>query len=208
MRFQITSSNIKQKNWRTNSYEQKTDKSFIRHKTRQVCRVLWLVWNVCLDFCIFSGQFWLVGRSRSYLSTHKPYWWSRLTHSRRIKRRNPVSDTKLFLGNNWCCCYCEAILLAVDWCRKATHQKNLSSQKPKTLRSSSAGWVGGDPPKISVLGFGAKMGSSVGVKTYQLRKFFNQSPESIGDCFNITMSIYQLCLELQNCPSKVLRLTE
>ena len=35
------------------------------------------------------------------------------------------------------------------------------------LRSSSAGRVGGDPPKISFLAFGAKIGSSVGVKTYQ-----------------------------------------
>ena len=35
------------------------------------------------------------------------------------------------------------------------------------LRSSSAGRVGGDPPKISFLTFGAKMGSSVGVKSHQ-----------------------------------------
>ena len=35
------------------------------------------------------------------------------------------------------------------------------------LRSSSASRVGGDPPKISFLAFGAKMGSSVGVKSHQ-----------------------------------------
>ena len=33
-----------------------------------------------------------------------------------------------------------------------------------------AGRVGGDLPKISFLGFGAKMGSSVGVKTHNFRE--------------------------------------
>ena len=42
--------------------------------------------------------------------------------------------------------------------------------KTARLRSSSAGRVGGDPPKISFLTFGAKMGSSVGVKTHQIKK--------------------------------------
>jgi hypothetical protein len=38
-------------------------------------------------------------------------------------------------------------------------------KKLKNLRSSSAGRVGGDPPKISVLGFCAKMDSSERVKS-------------------------------------------
>jgi hypothetical protein len=43
-----------------------------------------------------------------------------------------------------------------------------SPEKTKPLRSSSAGRVGGDPPKISFLALGAKMGSSVGVKSHQI----------------------------------------
>ena len=45
------------------------------------------------------------------------------------------------------------------------------TELPRThLRSSSAGRVGGDPPKISFLAFGRKMGSGKGVKTSQIRE--------------------------------------
>ena len=42
-------------------------------------------------------------------------------------------------------------------------------RKVKGFLSFSAGRVGGDPPKISFLAFGVKIGSSVGVKTHHFR---------------------------------------
>jgi hypothetical protein len=71
-------------------------------------------------------------------------------------------------------------------CRKATHQKIFPAKKTKTPAEQFGGSGRGRPAEKSFLAFGAKIGSSVGVKTHHFRvkiQIFALSGDFLLDIF-------------------------